>query len=58
MEPHDKGTHVRRAVQARIGEKLRASYEELVKEAIPARQADLLRRLEEAEAMAKPGSSG
>jgi hypothetical protein len=46
----DRATHLRRALRTRIGEKLRLSYEDLVKEGIPPRQADLLRRLEESEA--------
>jgi hypothetical protein len=54
----DKATHLRRAVRARIGEKLRATYEDLVKEGIPPRQAELLRRLEDAEASGPRRDSG
>jgi hypothetical protein len=47
-ELHDtRGLH--QAVRTEIGEKLRAWYEDVLKEYIPARQADLLQRLDQVE---------
>jgi hypothetical protein len=44
-----EATRLHRAVRTEIGEKLRTWFDDVVKESIPAPQADLLRRLEDAE---------
>jgi len=44
--PYDE-QHVRRAIRTVIGNALRSYYAELLKEAIPSRLAELLRRFDE-----------
>ena len=47
VTPHKPAAHLGREVQARIGQQLRAMYDEYVKEGVPPHITDLVRRLSE-----------
>ena len=45
-------------IQSRIGHQLRAMYDDVVRQGVPDRFADLIRRLDVAEASAQLGNTG
>ncbi|HET9904899.1 MAG TPA: NepR family anti-sigma factor [Xanthobacteraceae bacterium] len=45
--PADRNASIGRDIQAKIGDQLRAMYEDVVSQGVPDRFADLLRRLEQ-----------
>lgn len=56
-QSQDKAPRLGKEVQSRIGQQLRAMYDDVVKEGVPDRFADLLRQIEGGQAKA-PGSDG